>query len=210
MSEIEHFDVLIVGAGISGIGAALPPAAPNCPGKSYAILEARATTSAAPGTCSAIRASARTRDMYTLGYRFKPWTRAEGDRRRPVDPRTTCDETAREYGIDQHIRFGHRVARADVVERPTRAGRSTVDAPDGETPCTSPATSCSCARGYYNYDEGYTPEFAGARATSRARIVHPQHWPEDLDYAGKRVVVIGSGATAVTLVPGDGRRRRRT
>ena len=139
--------------------------------------------------------------MYTLGYSFKPWTEAEGDRRRAAIL-NYVRETAAENGIDKNIRFGHRVKRASWS---TPDARWTVEAERTsararQRPCASPAISCSCARGYYRYAGGYTPEFPG-RDAFKGQIVHPQKWPEDLDYADKRVVVIGSGATAVTLVP---------
>ena len=136
--------------------------------------------------------------MHTLGYRFKPWT----DEKAIADGDLILDyvrETARENGIEEKIRFGHRVVRA---EWSTAESRWTVEAErtdSGETVQLTCGYLWNCT-GYYSYDEGYTPEFEGVERFS-GPIVHPQHWPEDLDYAGKRVVVIGSGATAVTLVP---------
>ena len=139
--------------------------------------------------------------MYTLGYAFKPWTEA---RRSPTGraSSTTCAQTAAENGIDKHIRFHHSVKRASWS---SPDARWTVEAErkSGEGGTETVRFTCNflfMCSGYYKYEEGYTPEFAGSRDFA-GRIVHPQKWPEDLDYAGKRVVVIGSGATAVTLVP---------
>ena len=145
--------------------------------------------------------------MYTLGYSFQPWE----------EPKAIADgpailayvrETAVEHGVDREIRFNHRVVRA---EWSSEEARWTVEAErtdgTGETARLTCGFLFGCT-GYYRYDEGYTPEFPGSERFAGA-IVHPQHWPEDLDYAGKRVVVIGSGATAVTLVPAMARRPRR-
>jgi monooxygenase len=194
--ETEHVDVLIVGAGLSGVGAGYHLQA-NCPGKTYAILEAR---DASGGTWDLFRYPGirSDSDMFTLGYSFRPWKEAKAI----ADGPSILDyvrETARDHGIDQRIRFGHRVVRA---EWSTDDARWTVEAQRGDTGET---VSLTCGflyncTGYYRYDEGYTPDFAGTERFA-GRIVHPQHWPEDLDYAGKRVVVVGSGATAVTLVP---------
>ena len=136
--------------------------------------------------------------MFTLGYSFRPWEEAEGDRRRAADPRLHARDR-REYGIDAGIRYGHRVISAALVER-----RRPLDG-RGRAPRAGGSERLTCdflfgCTGYYRYDEGYTPEFAGIERFA-GQVVHPQHWPDDLDYAGKRVVVIGSGATAVTLVP---------
>jgi cation diffusion facilitator CzcD-associated flavoprotein CzcO len=198
---LEHVDVLIVGAGLSGIGAACHLQA-NCPGKSYAILEARDRIG---GTWDLFRYPGirSDSDMYTLGYSFRPWREdksiAEGS--------SILDyirETAGENGIERRIRFDHQVVRA---EWSTADARWTVEATRGDTQETvrmSAGFLFTCS-GYYRYDEGYTPDFRGAERFA-GRIVHPQHWSEDIDYAGKRVVVIGSGATAVTLVPSMARR----
>jgi monooxygenase len=195
MNSLEHVDVLIVGAGLSGIGAACHLQS-NCPGKSYAILEARERTGGTwdlfkyPG----IRSDS---DMYTLGYSFRPWTQAKSI----ADGSSILDyvrQTAADNGVDEKIRFNHRVLRA---EWSSEDARWTVEAEHGEG--ESARISCNflfLCSGYYRYDEGYTPEFLGSEQFA-GRIVHPQHWDEDIDYAGKRVVVIGSGATAVTLVP---------
>ncbi|MFN0246651.1 MAG: flavin-containing monooxygenase [Kofleriaceae bacterium] len=191
MTTPEHLDIIIVGAGLSGIGAAYHVQA-KCPKKSYAVLEGRERLGGTwdlfkyPG----IRSDS---DMYTLGYRFRPWS----------SPKAIADgpsilsyvrETAEAYGIDKKIRYGHRVEHATWSSKDHRwtlriAGERTL--------------TCSflylCV-GYYDYAKGYTPELEG-REQFRGQIVHPQFWPDDLDYANKRVVVIGSGATAVTLVP---------
>ncbi|MGY0005311.1 flavin-containing monooxygenase [Micromonospora sp. I033] len=192
----DHVDVLIVGAGLSGVGAAVHLQR-ECPGKSYAVLEARG---AVGGTWDLFRYPGvrSDSDMFTLGYSFKPWTNpkaiADGDAIREY-----VRETARECGVQQHIRFHHRVLRA---EWDSATARWTVRARRDDT---GEDVVLTCAflfanSGYYRYDEGYTPEFPGVERYA-GRLVHPQHWPEDLDYAGRRVVVIGSGATAVTLVP---------
>src|SRR3954468_9512117 len=192
----EHVDVLIVGAGLSGIGAGYHLQA-ECPGRTYAILEAR---DAIGGTWDLFRYPGirSDSDMYTLGYRFRPWEDAKAIADGPSILRYVRD-TAAEHGIDRHIRFGHRVVRAAWS---TGEARWTVDAQRTDTGETVQLTCgflfmCS---GYYRYDEGYTPALPGAERFG-GRLVHPQHWPEDLDHRGRRVVVIGSGATAVTIVP---------
>src|ERR1700683_2186999 len=192
----QHVDVLIVGAGLSGIGAGYH-LQQNCPGRSYVILEGR---EAIGGTWDlfkypGIRSDS---DMYTLGYSFKPWTQAKAI----ADGPSILDyvrETASEHGIDRQIRFHHRVVRA---EWSTADARWTVQAWRSDTEETVHLTCgfllmCS---GYYRYDEGYTPDFEGTEQFA-GRIVHPQQWTDDIDYAGKRVVVVGSGATAVTPIP---------
>jgi monooxygenase len=192
----EHFDVIIVGAGLSGIGAAYHVQR-FCRGKSYLILEAR---DAIGGTWDlfnypGVRSDS---DMYTFGYSFRPWQStaaiAEG-----AAIRSYIRETARVYGIDRNIRFGHQV---------TRACWSSAEAAwtiEAQRKADGGAVRYSCnfllgCTGYYDYTGGYMPEFADMQAY-RGRIVHPQQWPQDLDYANKRIVVIGSGATAVTIVP---------
>ena len=194
--SIEHVDVLIVGAGLSGIGAACHLET-DCPGKSYAILEARDVIG---GTWDLFRYPGirSDSDMYTLGYAFRPWTAAKAIADGPTILQYIRD-TARDHGVDRHVRFGHRVVAAAWS---TPDARWTVTAERGDTGETVTLT-CGFLftnTGYYRYDEGYTPEFPG-RDRFAGPIVHPQHWDEDLDYAGKRIVVIGSGATAVTLVP---------
>jgi monooxygenase len=191
-----HFDVLIVGAGLSGIGAA-HHLQERCPGKSFAILEAREEIG---GTWDLFRYPGvrSDSDMHTLGYRFRPWT----SRKSITDGASILEyihDAARDGGIDRHIRLQHRVLSA---EWSTPDARWTVTVERTDTGETAIFTSdfLSICSGYYRYDEGYTPEFAGLDRF-QGEVVHPQHWPQDLDYSGKRVVVIGSGATAVTLVP---------
>jgi len=192
----EHFDVLIVGAGLSGVGAAchLRQASPT---KSFAILEGRA---AMGGTWDLFRYPGvrSDSDMYTLGYAFKPWREAKAIADGPSILNYVC-ETARDHGVDGAIRFNHKVTRA---EWSTPEGRWTLEAEVGPQKAKVRFTCAfllMCC-GYYSYAGGYSPDFPGAE-TFKGRIVHPQAWPSDLDYAGKRVVVIGSGATAVTIVP---------
>ena len=192
----EHFDVLVVGAGLSGIGAGYR-LQQHCPTQSYAILEGRERSG---GTWDLFRYPGvrSDSDMYTLGYPFRPWSDAKAIAEGPAILDYLRD-TAREYGIDKQIRFGHRVQRAAWS---TPDARWTVEV---ELAASNETVQFTCnflfmCSGYYRYDRGYTPAFEGSERFG-GRIVHPQHWPDDLDYAGKRVVVIGSGATAVTLVP---------
>ena len=192
----EHVDVLIVGAGLSGVGAGCRLTT-QCPDKSFAILEAR---DAIGGTWDLFRYPGirSDSDMFTLGYPFRPWPEAKSIADGPSILNYIKD-TAREYDVDSKIRFHHRVVRASWS---TPDAQWTVDVERSDTGETIQFV-CNflfmCA-GYYRYDEGYTPEFPG-RDRFTGTIVHPQHWPEDLDYTDKRVVVIGSGATAVTLLP---------
>src|SRR5216684_6263558 len=196
----EHVDVLIVGAGLSGVGAGYH-LQHKCPAKSFVILEGRETIG---GTWDLFRYPGvrSDSDMFTLGYSFKPWT----------EPKAIADgprilnyvrETASDNGIDKKIRFNHRVKRASWS---TPDARWIVEAERGQVGEGGPETvrfTCNflfMCSGYYKYEEGYTPEFSGSQDFA-GRIVHPQKWTDDIDYAGKRVVVIGSGATAVTLVP---------
>jgi monooxygenase len=192
----EHFDVLIVGAGLSGIGAGHHLQA-NCPGKSYAILEAR---DAIGGTWDLFRYPGirSDSDMYTLGYSFRPWEEAEAIADGP-SILNYVRATAREGGIDEKIRFHHRVVRAEWSSEEARWTVHAERTDSGESVELTCGFLFMCS-GYYRYDEGYTPEFEGTERFG-GQIVHPQKWTEDLDYEGKRVVVIGSGATAVTLVP---------
>lgn len=192
----EHFDVLIVGAGLSGIGAGYHLQA-RCPDKTYAILEARSAIGETwdlfryPG----VRSDS---DMYTLGYSFRPWTDAKAIADGP-SILSYVQSTARDHGIDGKIRFDHRVIRAAWS---SEDARWTVEAEHGPD-ATVVRLTCNflfMCSGYYDYRQGYTPEFPGIDRFAGC-IVHPQHWTDDVDYAGKRVVVIGSGATAVTLVP---------
>ena len=192
----DHVDVLIVGAGLSGIGAA-HHLQDKCPGKTYAILEAR---DAIGGTWDLFRYPGirSDSDMYTLGYSFRPWEEAKSIADGP-SILNYVRATAAEGGIERHIRFGHRVVRA---EWSTADSRWTVEAQRTDT---GESVEITCGflfmcTGYYSYASGYKPDFEG-RERFDGPVIHPQEWPEDLDYAGKRVVVIGSGATAVTLVP---------
>lgn len=188
-------DVLIVGAGLSGIGAA-SALQQGCPGKRYAILEAR---DAIGGTWDLFRYPGirSDSDMYTLGYAFRPWLEA----RAIADGPAILDYvrgTAREHGIEPHIRYGHKVVGASWC---SRQALWTVQAElAGGERCTLQARFLYLCSGYYSYDQAYRPRFEG-EDDFRGRIVQPQFWPADLDYAGKRVVVVGSGATAVTMVP---------
>jgi monooxygenase len=190
----EHVDVLIVGAGLSGIGAACQLREQH-PGRSVALLEGR---SASGGTWDLFRYPGvrSDSDMYTLGYKWRPW---RGDRALADGSSILAyvRDVAEEYGVDRLIRYDHRVTGASWD---SATARWTVDVDRNGGPeqlTTSFLWGCS---GYFDYDKGYTPEFPG-EAEFAGEVVHPQHWPEDLDYAGKKVVVIGSGATAVTLVP---------
>ncbi|MFF0542266.1 flavin-containing monooxygenase [Nocardia thailandica] len=192
----DHVDVLIIGAGLSGIGAACHLAT-ALPGKTYAVLEGRG---ASGGTWDLFRYPGirSDSDMYTLGYRFKPWT---GDKA-IADGAAIRDyirEAATEHGVDRHIRYHHRVERAEWSGAEARWTVRVHRADTGDI-VTLTANFLFACTGYYRYDQGYTPEFAGL-ADYAGTVVHPQHWPEDLDYAGKRVAIIGSGATAVTLGP---------
>ncbi|EOM74759.1 NAD(P)/FAD-dependent oxidoreductase [Rhodococcus rhodnii] len=193
----EHVDVLVVGAGLSGIGAACHLQR-TLPGRSYAILEARDTMG---GTWDLFRYPGirSDSDMYTLGYRFRPW-RGE---KSITDGGSILDyirETAAEYDVERHIRYGHRVTGLSWSDDDARwtatcsvAGRNVVVT----------ASAVLCASGYYRYDRGHTPDLPGIERFG-GTVVHPQHWPADLDHTGRRVVVVGSGATAVTLAPAMG------
>lgn len=192
----EHLDVLIVGAGLSGIGAGVH-LQQRRPGTTYAILESRDSIG---GTWDLFRYPGirSDSDMHTLGYDFRPWTEAKAIADGPSILRYVQD-TAREERVEEHVRFGHRVVTASWS---TPDARWTVEA---ERTDTGERVAFTCGflylcSGYYRYDEGYTPDFPGIERFG-GTVIHPQHWPEDLDYAGKRVVVIGSGATAMTLVP---------
>jgi len=191
----EHFDVLIVGAGLSGIGAAWH-LQHQAPGKTYAILEGR---QAIGGTWDLFRYPGirSDSDMYTLGYAFKPWTEAKAIADGPSILKYVRD-TAAENGIERHIRFGHKVCAASWSSDEARWTVS-VRTDDGATRTFTAGFIFLCG-GYYSYDGGYLPQFPGY-ARFKGALVHPQQWPQALDYTGKRVVVIGSGATAVTLVP---------
>ncbi|MBN1096925.1 NAD(P)/FAD-dependent oxidoreductase [Blastococcus sp. TML/C7B] len=192
----EHVDVLIIGAGLSGIGAACHLQA-ECPGKTYAVLESRG---AIGGTWDLFRYPGirSDSDMFTLGYAFKPWTGpksiADGE-----SIREYIVETAREHGVEEKIRFHHEVLSADWSSADARWTVTARRTDTGETVQLTCSWLSVCS-GYYRYDEGFRPEFPGEERFA-GELIHPQHWPEDFDATGKRVVVIGSGATAVTLVP---------
>ena len=191
---MEHFDVGIVGAGLSGIGAAYHLKT-TCPDRTFAIFEGR---DAIGGTWDLFRYPGirSDSDMYTLGYAFKPWTEAKAIADGP-SILNYVRETARENDIEKAIRFGHKIKR---VGWSTDDTRWTVEAEVAGEIVRYTCNFLFLCGGYYSYDGGYTPDFPGM-ADFKGRMVHPQQWPTDLDYAGKSVVVIGSGATAVTLVP---------
>jgi monooxygenase len=194
--SVEHVDVLIVGAGISGIDAAYR-LKERCPGKSFAILDGRAEIG---GTWDLFRFPGirSDSDMFTLCYPFRPWTEAK----LIVDGASIRDyvqETARQYGIDRKVRFHRHVTRATWSSEDTRWTIEIERSDTGESERMTCDFLFACA-GYFRYDRGYRPEFPGEERF-QGQIVHPQFWTEDLDHEGKRVVVIGSGATAVTMVP---------
>jgi monooxygenase len=192
----EHVDVLIVGAGISGIGAGCR-LQEKCPGKSFAILEARG---AIGGTWDLFRFPGirSDSDIFTLCYPFRPWQDAQAI----VDGGSILSyvrDTAREHGLDRRIRFHHRVVAAAWSSQDARWTVEVERVDTGETLEMSCTFLFSCT-GYYRYDEAYTPEFQGIERFG-GKVVHPQFWTDDVEYEGRRVVVIGSGATAVTMVP---------
>jgi monooxygenase len=198
--DVEHLDVLIVGAGLSGIGAARY-LQNECPWASFALFEAR---DAIGGTWDLFRYPGirSDSDMYTLGYSFRPW---DGDMTIADGPSILryIQDTAAETGVDQKIRFRHRIITAEWSSEDARWSVTAERVGNGETvPETINVTAgfiFSCS-GYYRYDKGYEPDFPG-RERFQGMVIHPQHWPDDLDYEGKKIVVIGSGATAVTLIP---------
>jgi cation diffusion facilitator CzcD-associated flavoprotein CzcO len=191
---VEELDILIVGAGISGIDGACRIKA-RCRGRSFAILEGRERIG---GTWDLFRYPGirSDSDMYTLGFPFRPYT-GEKSIADGADIRAYVEDTAAEYGITPHIRFRHRVTRADWS--PAEA-RWAVEAETDEGTKRYSAAFLYLGSGYYDYAQGYRPEWPGEKSF-KGRFVHPQFWPEDLDVSGRKVVVIGSGATAVTLVP---------
>ncbi len=193
-NELPMQDVIIIGAGLSGIGAAVH-LQQHCPGKRYLILEARP---AIGGTWDLFRYPGirSDSDMHTLGYRFKPWiaSKAIADGPSILDyVRSTADE----HGVTPHIRFGHRLLAADWSDSQA-CWQLRVATADGEH--TLHCRMLLMCSGYYNYGDAYTPDFPG-RERFAGPVIHPQHWPQDLDYSGKKVVIIGSGATAMTLAP---------
>jgi monooxygenase len=195
-APLEHIDVLIVGAGLSGIGAA-HHVQHSCPWATYAIFEAR---DAIGGTWDLFRYPGirSDSDMFTFSYPFRPWT---GDRSIGDGPAILqyIRDTAAEDGTDRHIRFGHRITAADWSSEDARWTVTAERVDSGESFRLTCSWLFSCT-GYYRYDRGHLPDFPGTDDFT-GTIVHPQQWPEDLDTADRRIVVIGSGATAVTLVP---------
>lgn len=191
---MEHYDVLIVGAGLSGIGAAAHLQT-ECPNKSFAILEGRA---ASGGTWDLFRYPGvrSDSDMFTLGYRFRPWNDAKAIAGGAAILKY-IRETAEEYKIDEKIRYHTRVVNASWS---SNDARWTITAKTGDSTVNLTCKFLYLCTGYYDYENGYTPEWSGMNRF-KGRVVHPQKWTEDLDYTNRRVVVIGSGATAVTLVP---------
>ena len=193
--KVEHFDVLIVGAGISGVGGAYH-LTQQCPGMSFVVLEAQDSyggtwwTHRYPG----IRSDS---DLHTFGYRFKPWTSA------PIataaEIRTYMGSVIAENDLARHIRYHHKIISASWS---SEDNLWTIEALAGDTGATRLFTTrfLWMCQGYYRHEKGYTPDWAGMESF-KGQIVHPQTWPEDLDLTGKKVVVIGSGATAATVVP---------
>ncbi|NNC57468.1 MAG: NAD(P)/FAD-dependent oxidoreductase, partial [Woeseiaceae bacterium] len=194
--ENEFFDVVIVGAGLSGIGAACHLQR-ECPNKSFVILEGR---DAMGGTWDLFRYPGirSDSDMHTLGYKFKPWRESKAIADGP-SILNYIHETAADYDVDRHIRYRHRVVKAGWSSDDRVWTLQVQQTDTNEISRIRCGLVLMCA-GYYRYESGYTPVFEG-RKRFRGEIVHPQRWPEDLDYRGKKVLVIGSGATAVTLVP---------
>jgi cation diffusion facilitator CzcD-associated flavoprotein CzcO len=193
---LEHVDVVIVGAGLSGVGAGVH-LHENCSSKSYLILEGRPSMG---GTWDLFRYPGirSDSDMHTLGYRFKPWRAAKAIADGP-SILEYVKQTAAEYGVDTHIRYNH------LVKKASWSSEDAVWTVEAERKDTGETVRFTCNflfmnSGYYSYREGYTPEFKNIERF-KGKIVHPQKWPTDLDYKGKNVVVIGSGATAMTLVP---------
>jgi monooxygenase len=192
----QHFDVLIIGAGLSGIGTACQVTA-EFPNKTIAVLERRERLG---GTWDLFRYPGirSDSDMLTFGYKFRPWRELKVLADGPSIRQYIAD-TAAEYGIDKKIHYGLKIVGADWSSAESRWTVSAVHEPTGDTRHYTCGYLISCT-GYYSYDAGYLPTFPGVERFA-GRYVHPQHWPEDLDYRGQKVVVIGSGATAVTLVP---------
>jgi monooxygenase len=203
MKDATHVEVLIAGAGLSGIDAAVH-ISQAFPSKSYAVLEQRGELG---GTWSlftypGVRSDS---DMYTLGFGFKPW-RGKHAIADGADILAYLRETATEYRVTERIRYHHKVLNADWSSADQRWTVTVEHTDTGET------SSLTCdfyfsTSGYYRYDEGFTPDWPGM-TDFKGQVIHPQHWPDDLDYTGKRVVVIGSGATAITLIPSMARDAR--
>jgi monooxygenase len=193
--SIQEFDVVVVGAGLSGISAAYY-LQKKCPNKTFTILERREQIG---GTWDLFRYPGirSDSDMFTLGFSFKPWPTnksiAPGD-----SIRKYVTETAKENGIEKHIQFQQKLVSSSWSSEDAKWTLD-IEQSDGSTQKIRTGFVMSCT-GYYNYDEAYTPDFEGAE-NFKGQVVHPQFWPDNFDYAGKKVVVIGSGATAVTLVP---------
>lgn len=194
--SVEHLDVLIIGAGLSGVGAACHLKR-LCPSRRFAILEGR---EAMGGTWDLFRYPGirSDSDMYTLGYNFKPWSDPQAIADGP-SIRRYIQETAAEHGVDRLIRYRYRVIEANWCSASATWQLLVQRGEEGELLRMSCQFLMMCT-GYYRYEAGYTPEFAG-REDYQGVFIHPQLWPEGFDYSGKRVLVIGSGATAVTLVP---------
>src|SRR2546423_3805441 len=204
--DIEHLDVLVVGAGLSGIGAACH-LRKRCPDRSVAIVEARA---ASGGTWDLFRYPGvrSDSDMYTLGYAFRPWRDGKAIAAGASILRYLRD-TAREHGIESLIRYRQRVRRATWSSADAR-WTVEIDVEHDDGPPTRRQASCGfllMCSGYYDYAGGYAPAFPGIDDYA-GRVVHPQSWPDDLDWANRRIVVIGSGAPAMTLVPALGESAR--
>lgn len=198
---MNHFDMIIIGAGLSGIGAACHLQLKH-PNKSYQIIESRERMG---GTWDLFRYPGvrSDSDMHTLGYSFKPWLSAKAIADGPAI-RDYIKESAAEFGVDQHIQYQRKVVAASWDSATAKWTLTLENTQDGDTAAAELETlTCnfiySCT-GYYRYDQGFTPDFPDAEKF-KGQIVHPQLWPQDLDYTGKRIVVIGSGATAITLVP---------
>ena len=191
-----HLDVLIVGAGLSGIGAAVH-LKNQCPGRSFALLESRGTIG---GTWDLFRYPGirSDSDMYTMGYDFKPWKAAKSIADGP-SILAYLQETVQEYRLHDHIQFNHRVDAADWDSQQARWRLTVTQTHTQEVHYYTCSVLYVCA-GYYDYERGYMPQYPGRDAFT-GTLIHPQHWPQDMDYSGKRVVIIGSGATAVTLLP---------
>lgn len=192
----QHFDVIIIGAGLSGIGSACHIAR-ECPEKSLAILERRERMG---GTWDLFRYPGirSDSDMTSFGFNFKPWFSDKVLAKGP-DIRQYVVDTAQQYGIKDKVHFGLQITNADWCSDKQLWTLTAKHEPSGETKTYTCNFLNNCT-GYYNYDQGYRPQFDGEKDFA-GQIIHPQHWPENLDYAGKKVVIIGSGATAVTLVP---------